>query len=202
MPEEWRTIDGFPDYAVSRCGQIKRIAAERKWLIGKILKPHIDRYVYLTLYVVKEPFTLLVHRIVCQAFHGDPPSPEYEVAHRDGDRLNNHWENLRWSTHVDNEADKIAHGTSLIGRESSVPLERRASGTTHGRHTKPERTARGEKNGTAKLNVESVIKIRTDTRTMKQIAASYGVSRVMIGYIKSGKSWAHVPMGNEMDVVI
>jgi hypothetical protein len=198
----WRTIKEFPDYAVSRDGQVKRIASERRWLIGKILKPYLAKYVQLTLYIAKEPYAVQVHRIVCKTFHGDPPSPEYEVAHGDGDRWNNHWENLKWSTHAENEADKIAHGTSLAGRKSSVPLERRASGRTHGRHTKPERTARGERTGTSKLNEENVVKIRADNRPMKQIAASYGITSTMVGYIKSGKSWAHVPMNNGTEMVL
>lgn len=188
MPGEWRIIKEFPDYAVSGDGMIKNLNK------GNILKPRVDRYCYLTLYRDKQPFVILVHRIVCIAFHGEPPSPRHEVAHGDGCRYNNHKDNLRWATHVENEADKITHGTSLAGRPSHVPIEHRAKGATHGRYTKPERTARGERGGRAKLTEKSVLEIRLDTRTQKILADEYGVSRAMIGYVKRGTSWAHVPM--------
>lgn len=191
--EEWREILEFPDYAVSNEGRIMRIRPDYFGKAGKILKPHLRRYAYLTLYLNHKPYVVLVHRIACIAFHGLPPTPEHQVAHYDGNGYNNHHKNLRWATGIENEADKIRHGTNLAGRPSWVPIENRARGITHGRHTNPERTARGEQCGTSKLTAVEVINIRKDSRSRKEIAAEYGITRTMVGYIIRGKSWKHIP---------
>ena len=44
----------------------------------------------------------LVHRIVCRAWHGPPPTPKHQVNHIDGDKTNNHPENLEWVTQTEN----------------------------------------------------------------------------------------------------
>jgi hypothetical protein len=43
-----------------------------------------------------------VHRIVCVAFHGPPPSNQHVVDHIDTNRANNRPENLRWLTRLEN----------------------------------------------------------------------------------------------------
>ena len=43
-----------------------------------------------------------VHRVVCEAFHGPPPSSDSVVIHVDEDGLNNRPENLRWGTQKEN----------------------------------------------------------------------------------------------------
>jgi DNA-binding transcriptional regulator YiaG len=53
---------------------------------------------------------LLVHRLVCEAFHGIRPSLEHEVAHSDNNTTNNQASNLRWATKEENEADKTLSG--------------------------------------------------------------------------------------------
>ena len=44
----------------------------------------------------------LVHRVVAEAFIGEPAHPKYTVNHKDGDKLNNHYTNLEWISHKDN----------------------------------------------------------------------------------------------------
>lgn len=62
-----------------------------------------------------------VHRMVCQAFHPKPEMARIEVAHWDGNKQNNHRDNLRWATHIENNHDKYLHGTvSGILTESHV----------------------------------------------------------------------------------
>jgi predicted transcriptional regulator YheO len=59
--------------------------------------------------------TFLVHRLVAAAFVGDQPSKKHEVAHNDGDRLNNVSSNLRWVLHTENMQDRDRHGTTATG---------------------------------------------------------------------------------------
>jgi hypothetical protein len=57
-----------------------------------------------------------VHTLVCEAFHGPKPDPKHHAAHWDGDRQNARADNLRWASPRENEADKVRHGRTLIGR--------------------------------------------------------------------------------------
>lgn len=43
-----------------------------------------------------------VHRLICEAFHGPPPTPRSVVIHLDEDATNNRPENLRWGTQKEN----------------------------------------------------------------------------------------------------
>lgn len=43
-----------------------------------------------------------VHRIVCTAFHGEPPTTKHVVDHCDTNRANNRPENLRWVSRLEN----------------------------------------------------------------------------------------------------
>lgn len=47
-------------------------------------------------------FSNPVHRIVANAFHGDPPTEKHVVDHIDTNRGNNRPENLRWVTRLEN----------------------------------------------------------------------------------------------------
>jgi hypothetical protein len=43
-----------------------------------------------------------VHRLVCDAFHGAPPSPRHQPDHINGDRKDNRPSNLEWVTPKEN----------------------------------------------------------------------------------------------------
>src|SRR5690606_21072092 len=115
--EEWKEIEGFPEYEVSSLGRVRSF-----WKRGckpqitdspRVLKP-VDNgkgYLQVGLYLGGKVYKQLIHRLVCEAFHGEPPTPEHEVAHWDGDRSNNAVGNLRWATPAENMSDKKRHGT-------------------------------------------------------------------------------------------
>lgn len=50
----------------------------------------------------------------------------------------------------------------------------------------------GKEHWSARLSEEAVRSIRSDRRTQQQIADEFGVSRSLVGLIKSGARWAHV----------
>lgn len=114
---EWRQLAEFPDYEISETGSIRRLTDSACARRGYILKPKVDRYGYLTV----RPFYngagqyVTVHRLVALAFLGDPPTPEHQVAHFDGNQQNNHFTNLRWATAKENQADKARHGRVPCG---------------------------------------------------------------------------------------
>lgn len=179
--EEWRVIASYPDYAVSSLGNIKRVLPDHYGRgVGRVMTPVVGNHGYLvvTLHNHGKQRTLLIHRIVCEAFNGPAPD-EFHAAHSDGNKRNNTAANLRWATAVDNNADKHFHGTIRCGDDHHARL-------------KPETMPRGEGHGNSKLTASAVLAIRTDGRPHAQIAAEHGVSKSLISMVKNRAIWAHV----------
>lgn len=110
--EEWRPVDGFPNYYVSSEGRVRGAS-------GRILVPvpSAGGYCVVTLRRDMQSFTKRVHVLVCETFHGPRPSSRHQAAHNDGVRGNNFPINLRWATPEENQADRILHGTDTRGSE-------------------------------------------------------------------------------------
>jgi hypothetical protein len=64
--------------------------------------------------------SILTHRVVARAFHGEPPHGA-EVRHMDGDPANNRASNLRWGTSSENKFDAVRHGTHVETRKTHCP---------------------------------------------------------------------------------
>ncbi len=132
--EVWRAIPNFTDYSVSSTGRVMRTAGGKGAKPMRIIKQSKDQGGRLVFNAsmsgkVKQ---LKVHRAVAFAFIG--PCPEgHEVAHLDGNQENNCVVNLSYSTPVENNGHKRAHGTQPMGsdihcaklRESDVASIRR-----------------------------------------------------------------------------
>lgn len=58
-----------------------------------------------------------VHRLICMAFHGMPPSPSSQTRHLDGDQGNNLPDNLCWGTQEENWMDRKIHGHGNEGQK-------------------------------------------------------------------------------------
>ena len=105
-------------------------------------------------------------RLMCQMAHGPAPTPEHEAAHscgRGGDGCI-HPKHLSWKTRLDNQRDRIGHGTSN----------------------------RGSTNGQATLTESEVSKIvaRLNAGDRQQsIADNFGVTQTAISQINLGKKW-------------
>jgi len=164
---------GFPDYKVGEDGtvwtyKVKCYGSKRKW---RKLSPSLDGYenkksrkyfVYLTR--DGEQVMKKVHRIVLESFIGPCPKG-MEGCHNNGVSTDNRLVNLRWDTHINNEADKLIHDTH----------------------------SRGDRNGNAKLTEEGARTIKQWLKngegTQADLARKLNVSPSTIGKIKSGKLW-------------
>lgn len=73
-------------------------------------------------------------------------------------------DHLREDTEISNAADKLLDGTHSIGSA----------------------------NGRAKLTDADIPVIRADSRSLRKIAADYGVTFALIGQIKCRKAWSHI----------
>lgn len=126
---EWRTHPRFIHYEVSSDG---RVRSKTRWvdrggprparspLQGRTLKLWNSKAGYLqaTVFVDKAPRCSLVHRLVCETFHGPAPTPDHEVRHLNGDRHDNRAENLCWGTASENARDTVLHGTHPHARKT------------------------------------------------------------------------------------
>lgn len=98
-------VSGARFYEVSNLGRVR----SRRFGKMKVLRAGLSRTGYLTvsLSVARNcQVSFYVHRLVAQAFAtGSGPM----ALHRDGNRLNNRADNLRWGTAKENAADRERH---------------------------------------------------------------------------------------------
>lgn len=123
--EEWRDVVGFEGlYEVSNKGRVRSLdrmttRGLRRGVLRR-LNPDHDGYLLVTLSPGGgcKKQTLKVNRIVCQVWHGDPPSEEHHAAHRDAVKSNNTPDNLYWATPTQNSRDLVAHGNHVNARKT------------------------------------------------------------------------------------
>jgi hypothetical protein len=175
--EEWRPVVGFEGlYEVSNLGRVRsldRVLNQRcrwggamlKLYRGRCLEVAVDRRGRRSvgLWVLGENKRRMVSGIVAAAFLGPRPDG-MEVCHCDGDRSNDAAANLRYDTHVGNEADKKLHGTYLYGERGSA----------------------------AKLTEDQARAILASRRRGVDLAETYGVTPAAISAIRTGKNWPHL----------
>lgn len=121
---ELREIPGYERWLISPCGDVfKKVG---KGL--KKVKPYIDNNGYLAIRLRtlegKQKFQN-IHRLVALAYIGPCPAGR-EVAHWDGNKLNNAVINLRYATRQENMRDKRRHGvkSKLTIEDARVIRER------------------------------------------------------------------------------
>ena len=101
-------------YEVSDRGDIRRLKPAKGAIVGAVTKGTVDPKGYrrTRLSLSGRSEEVLVHRVVCRAFHGPAPEGKPLVLHGDGDPGNNQTNNLRWGSHRDNLQDSVRHGTN------------------------------------------------------------------------------------------
>lgn len=114
--EDWRTVEGFPDYEVSSEGRIR--------FNGDVLNPPLNSNGYLRLAMVPEgggrKVRRYVHQLVAVAFHGPRPAGK-EVRHLNGQPLDCRAVNLAWDTHRRNMLDIVDHGAHYSANKERCP---------------------------------------------------------------------------------
>ena len=167
MEVEWRPVP-VPEfsqaYLVSNFGEVVRVLRAQGTKTGTI-KQQINKkteYCLVKLCSKGVTKTFAVHRLVCMAFHGSPPTELHEVAHNDGVRNNNILSNLRWVTRKENSKDRLKHGTFLAG----------------------------ERSPNAKLSAEDIFNIRAAVALKErrvEIAKRFGIHRSYVNAIARGE---------------
>jgi hypothetical protein len=120
--EIWKSIDGYKNYEVSWFGRVRNSKT------GRILKSNVSSNTYLTLGLSQmgKVKSFSVHVLVAREWVDNPDNKRC-VDHIDGDKMNNHHENLRWATHLENSRNqKIQTNTSSVYKGVSFykPLQK------------------------------------------------------------------------------
>lgn len=181
--EEWKDIPGYEGiYQASSLGQIRSVdrytQQKNRWgtisnnfIKGRLLaqtksEPAVG-YLRYEVKLSKEgkAKTKIVSQVIALTFIGPRPAG-VQVAHWDGNSLNNRKDNLRYASAKENTHDKFRHGTML----------------------------RGSRVGTSKLSedqVRHIISMRGKCRLI-ELAEKYGVRESLISRIQTGKRWRHL----------
>ncbi|MFY0760210.1 NUMOD4 motif-containing HNH endonuclease [Metabacillus dongyingensis] len=126
--EMWKDVVGYQGiYEVSNLGEVrthedktsfsKRHGVDRKWK-QRVLKQKVskDKNCRVSLWKDGKEQTWLVHRLVAYAFLPKPEGKEY-INHIDGNRLNNHVDNLEWCDHKENNNHAFDNRLIKTGQE-------------------------------------------------------------------------------------
>jgi hypothetical protein len=173
---EYRSIPGFDGYSIGTDGTVltywtrgvgdaKHIGTESRVIKTRVNKNH--GYVEVGLMRDGKQRTMLVHRLVLEAFVGPCPSGMEGCHDPDPNRQNNSLDNLRWDTRKRNHADKTRHGTM----------------------------ASGSRNGNSSLTDEMVVEVRrlaACKMPQAEIAKRVGASQTNVSRIIRRETWRHV----------
>src|SRR5690606_4562643 len=126
MTKIWREWPGFEGlYEVSSEGDVRSVdrvvvspARSPQRLKGRVLRPGVAFTGYRTVALSRDgkPRSYTIHELVAAAFIG-PRQPGDDVDHIDGNRLNNHVQNLRYVPHEINTRNitKINSRSGALG---------------------------------------------------------------------------------------
>ncbi len=95
MEEEWKDVSEFPLYSVSNKGEV---SSDRT---GKILAHNINQQGIpnVGMFIERKLYRKSVAVLVAEAFLPPSKFPHFDTpTHLDGDKLNNHVENLVWAS--------------------------------------------------------------------------------------------------------
>jgi len=183
LNEIFKDIIGYKHYyQISNFGRVKslrryinikngfkRLLKER--ILKNVLSPY--GYFYVELVKNKKGKKIFIHRLVAKTFINNYNNKP-EVNHKNGIKNDNHFKNLEWVTHSENQ--KYAHLTGL------------------------KKNPKGELNNNSKLLNSDVIEIKRKLRngnrfTCTKLAKEYNVHPYTIRLIRSNKRWNHIDKG-------
>jgi hypothetical protein len=157
---EMKPIEDAPGYFVTRDGRIYNSQS------GKLLKVSFvsNKCAYPTAWLAtaKVRKQRTVHRIVAETFLGKPPTEKFEVNHIDGNRQNNHLDNLEWVTHAENIQKAVLNGQ--FGRYAKLDANK----------------------------VREIRDLLSKGMHELEVAKKFNVSRMTIRLIRLKKTWHYV----------
>ncbi len=131
---EYRKIPGAAGYLVGTDGSVwsqlstgprgnRKLKPWRRMNASKFTEGQENEYLKIDIHYADRTRCTRVHSIVLEAFVGSCPKGK-QGCHNDGIKYHNWISNLRWDTPKKNAADKVKHGTHLVGENhplSKIP---------------------------------------------------------------------------------
>ena len=109
--EVWRDVIGYEGfYKVSNYGRVKSVRFGKENILNACVSQ--KGYLRVNLSKIGSGKCLEVHQLVALAFL-EKPDGDFEIDHRDGNKLNNHVSNLEWVTHGENLRRAYERGLRL-----------------------------------------------------------------------------------------
>jgi hypothetical protein len=178
MEEEvWKPIKGWNGkYWISSHGRFKSfgIKYSKKCPDGYVTFGHKDTQGYKGVTMRGGPGVYIstrIHIIVCEHFNGDRPDWAECVNHKDGNKKNNYYKNLEWSTIGNNVKHAVETGLMNL---------------------------KGQNHPAAKLTNEKVIKMRELRKqgfTYSELGEMFGVERRQASDVVRGVNWGWLKIG-------
>jgi hypothetical protein len=109
--EQWKPIERFNgEYEVSNLGRVRSMKKYRG-MTARIMPQNIQRkgYYAVTFHMNNKAYCRKVHRLVIEAFTPNPDNLPC-INHIDGNKLNNHIDNLEWCTYQHNMQHAVRTG--------------------------------------------------------------------------------------------
>lgn len=114
----------------------------------------------------KKSCWVALHRLVAEMFIPNPDNLPH-INHKDGNRLNNHVDNLEWCTHEQNIRHAVENGLNPKGERQGIAV------------------------ATEEI-VREIRKLHSEGFTYPQIAEVVGLKRRTVEAIGSGQNWKHI----------
>jgi hypothetical protein len=111
--EQWKAVaECNGEYHISNFGRLKSLKFNKERILKQVLSPY--GYPSVNLSFKGKMIMKPIHRLVCLAFVENPYNKP-QVNHKDGNKLNNNFDNLEWMTSKEN--NQHAWDNGLNGRK-------------------------------------------------------------------------------------
>jgi hypothetical protein len=127
------TVKHTPGYEVTRDGRVFSVETNWRGYGRREMKqtPNSDGYPSVRLILDGKRKRFAVHALVAKEYLPPRPSPNHEVRHIDGDKMNPRADNLAWGTQKDNADDRERHGRTSRGLSHSAAIKAGISKSTN-----------------------------------------------------------------------